>query len=166
MAINEKIAEAFDKQVTAELEASVIYLQLSYILDDLGLTGMSNWLKAQSDEEQTHAQKFASHLLDRDYVPQIQEIKAPKLDVKSAEQAFEAAYNHEKQVSAMIRELAELQIEVNDWDSRPLVDEFLNEQIEEEANVSEILDRIRLTGGEGSGLLRIDNELKGSHPAA
>ena len=136
MTINEKIASAFNNQVTAELEASMVYLQLSYVLDDLGLTGMRDWMKAQSKEELEHAQKFAQHLLDRDYTPQIGDIAPPKLDVTSAIQDAE-----------------------KDYDSRALIDWFLNEQIEEEATVGEIIDRLRIAGDSGSGILRIDGEL-------
>ena len=70
MKLSDTLAEAFNKQVTAELEASLVYLQLSYILDDLGLVGMRDWMKTQSEEELTHAQQFADHMLDRDATPQ------------------------------------------------------------------------------------------------
>ncbi len=50
MKLSDTLAEAFNKQVTAELEASLVYLQLSYILDDLGLVGMRDWMKTQSEE--------------------------------------------------------------------------------------------------------------------
>ncbi|WP_080796525.1 ferritin [Corynebacterium pacaense] len=159
MAINEKIATAFNNQVTAELEASLVYLQLSYVLDDLGLVGMRDWMKAQSEEELVHAHKFSQHLLDRDYVPQIGDIAPPKLDVTSAVEAFEASLAHEQKISAMIRELAAIQDAEKDYDSRQLIDWFLNEQIEEESTVQEILDRLRIAGNSGSGILRIDSEL-------
>ncbi len=159
MAINEKIATAFNNQVTAELEASMVYLQLSYVLDDMGLSGMRDWMKAQSEEELEHAHKFAQHLLDRDYVPQIGDIAPPKLDVASAIDAFEAALAHEQKISGLIRELAAIQDVEKDYDSRQLIDFFLSEQIEEESTVGEILDRLRIAGGSGSGILRIDSEL-------
>lgn len=159
MTINEKIASAFNNQVTAELEASMVYLQLSYVLDDLGLTGMRDWMKAQSKEELEHAQKFAQHLLDRDYTPQIGDIAPPKLDVTSAIEAFEASLAHEQKISGLIRELAAIQDAEKDYDSRALIDWFLNEQIEEEATVGEIIDRLRIAGDSGSGILRIDDEL-------
>ena len=159
MAINDKLAKAFNEQVTMEIEASLIYLQLSYALDDLGLGGMRDWMKHQHDEELEHAHRFAQHLLDRDFLPQIQDIPAPKLSISTAKEAFEASLEHEKKVSASIRNLAALQAEVQDWDSRPLIDWFLDEQIEEEATVSEILDRIALAGKDGSSILRIDAEL-------
>ena len=59
----------------------------------------------------------------------------------------------------MIRDLVRTADEVDDIDSRSLLNAFLSEQIEEEATVGEIIDRIKLAGNEGSGLLRIDSEL-------
>lgn len=159
MTINEKLASAFNNQVTAELEASLVYLQLSYFLDDMGLVGMRDWMKNQSKEELEHAHKFSQHLLDRGYVPQVGDIAPPKLDISTAVDAFEAALSHEQKISGLIRELAALQDAVKDYDSRPLINAFLEEQVEEEATVGEILDRLRIAGDSGSGLLNIDSEL-------
>lgn len=159
MAINERLANAINNQVTAEIEASLVYLQLSYFLDDMGLTGMRDWMKAQSEEELEHADKFSQHLLDRGYVPQIGDVAPPKLDIATAVDAFEASLAHEQKISGLIRELAAIQDAEKDYDSRALINWFLEEQIEEEATVGEILDRLRIAGDSGSGLLRIDSEL-------
>lgn len=159
MAINEQLQDAINDQVTAELEASMLYLQLSYVMDDMGLLGMSEWMKKQHEEELEHAAKFSQHLLDREVLPQINNISAPIVKINSAIEAFEAALNHERSISAKIRRLAELQDEHKDWDSRPLINEFLDEQIEEESSVNDILDRLRIAGDSGSGILRIDAEL-------
>ncbi|QGU08167.1 Ferritin [Corynebacterium occultum] len=159
MTIHEEFQQALNEQISAELEASLVYLQLSYALDDLGLVGMRDWMKAQYKEEQQHAARFAEHLLDRDVLPQIGNISAPIIKIESAVEAFEAAFNHEKMISERIRRLAELQITHKDYDSRPLIDWFLQEQIQEEATIDEILDRLKIVGNSGSGLLRIDSEL-------
>lgn len=159
MAINERLANAINNQVTAEIEASLVYLQLSYFLDDMGLTGMRDWMKAQSEEELEHADKFSQHLLDRGYVPQIGDVAPPKLDIATAVDAFEASLAHEQKISGLIRELAAIQDAEKDYDSRALINWFLEEQVEEEATVGEILDRLRIAGDSGSGLLRIDSEL-------
>ena len=158
MSINEKLAAALNNQVTAELEAAMVYLQMSYILEDLSLNGMASWMKKQHAEELEHARKFAQHLLDRDYTPQIGDIAPPKVDVASAKDAFEAALAHEQKVTGLIRELSVLSDSLKDFESRPLLDEFLEEQIEEESSVSDILDRLNFAG-EGLGVLFIDNEL-------
>lgn len=159
MTIHEEVQQAFNEQVTAELEAALVYLQLSYALDDLGLVGMRDWMKRQHKEELDHAAQFAQHLLDREVTPQIGNISAPIIKVETAVEAFEAALTHEKMISDRIRRLADLQITHRDFDSRPLIDGFLAEQIEEEATIDEILDRLKLAGNDGSGVLRIDSEL-------
>lgn len=156
--MNEKLAEALDRQVTAELQASLIYLQLSYQLEALGLGGMAHWMKMQHTEELEHAQLFADHLLQRDYTPQIVGINAPEVNVETPLDAFEASLAHEQKVSKLIRELAEISESVKDFDSRPLLDRFLEEQIQEEASVKGIIDRLKLADT-GTGLLSIDAEL-------
>ncbi|MBN9644121.1 ferritin [Corynebacterium mendelii] len=165
MAIPEKLAIEMNKQVTAELEAALVYLQLSYILDDMGLSGMRDWMRAQSDEEMTHAAAFSQHLLDRGYMPKIREIEAIDLDIDSALGCFEASLAHEKKVSGMIRDLTALSNDERDFDSRPLLDRFLDEQIEEEASVGEIVNRLKIAGDNGSAILLLDQEL-GSRDSA
>ncbi|MFC5939689.1 ferritin [Corynebacterium choanae] len=159
MRIPEQLAEAMNRQVTAELEAAMVYLQLSYILDDLGLAGMRDWMKAQSDEELTHAAAFSQHLLDRGHMPAIGNIGPIKLDCSTALDCFKASLEHEKKVSGMIRDLTTLSYDERDWDSRPLLDQFLAEQIEEEASVGEIVDRLEIAGDNGSAVLFLDSEL-------
>lgn len=165
MTINEKLKDALNDQVSAELEAALTYLQLSYIVDNLGLSGMRDWLRAQSNEELAHAQLFADHLAARDVSATIRAIAAPIRPEPTAVSVFEAALAHEQKISDMIRNLAAIVDEVKDYDARPLIDSFLAEQIEEVSTVREILDRIRIVGEDGSGLLRIDAELS-SRPGA
>lgn len=159
MEINEKFQKQLNEQVTAEHQAALVYTQLAYELDRLSFDGMSSWMQAQADEERTHAQKFAQHLLDRDARVDIETVEMPSLKISTPLDAFEASLEHERKVSALIRELVKTADEVGDIASRNLLNFFLEEQIEEEATVSAIIDRIKLVGNDGSGLLRIDAEL-------
>src|SRR5688500_10866060 len=52
-----------------------------------------------------------------------------------------------------------------DLDSRPLLNWFLEEHVEEEATVKEILGRLKMIDDNGPGLLRLDEEL-GARPAS
>jgi len=159
METNEKFQKQLNEQVTAEHQAALVYTQLAYELDRLSFDGMSSWMQAQATEEREHAQKFAQHLLDRDARVDIETIEMPSLKISTPLDAFEASLEHERKVSALIRELVKTADEVGDIDSRNLLNFFLEEQIEEEATVSGIIDRIKLVGNDGSGLLRIDAEL-------
>lgn len=160
MKLTEKLAEAFDTQITLEFEASIVYRQLGITMDAQDLPGMGAWLRAQADEEIVHANKFIDHVVDRDGHPRIGAMNAPQVDQDaSPAEVFAAALGHEQKVSEAIRDLYRSADAEGDLDSRPLLNWFLEEQIEEEATVSEILARIKLVGDDGPGLLRLDSEL-------
>lgn len=165
MKLNETLAKAFSEQITLELESSIAYLQLAIALGDADLPGMASWMRIQSDEERGHAAKFIAHVTDRGNRPQIGEITAPKDPGNEVVTAFEAALEHEQKVSESIRALYRLAQAEGDIDSLPLLSWFIEEQIEEEATVSEILGRLHLIGDDGPGLLRLDADL-GTRTAA
>lgn len=159
MNINEKLLDTLNTQVTAEHQAALLYTQLAYELDALSFSGMSTWMAAQADEERVHAEKIADHILARGEHVRLSDIEIPDVTVTSPLEAFSLALGHEQKVSAMIRNLARVADEVQDFDSRTLVNWFLNEQIEEEDTVGEIIDQLKMVGEDGSGLLRIDARL-------
>jgi len=165
MEINAELARMFDEQITLELEASTVYRQLAIEVDVLDLPGMASWLRHQADEEVVHANKFIDHVVDRNNHPRIGAQNAPTMkESMSALDVFEAALAHEQKVSTAIRDLYRACESEGDLDSRPLLNWFLDEQIEEEATVSQIVGRIKMIGDDGPGLLRLDEEL-GQRPA-
>nr|WP_120492441.1 ferritin [Corynebacterium lactis] len=161
MRLTDTLEKAFNDQLTLELTASHVYRQLAIELDLLDLSGMAEWMRAQAAEEVDHANLFIAHLDNRDNRPQIGAVPAPEVKVTSALDAFRIALEHEEKVSASIRALRKLADEEGDLDSRPLLDSFVTEQIEEEDTVRTIIGRLEIVGEDGSGILRIDRELGG-----
>lgn len=159
MELTGKLAEAFNTQVTLELTAATVYRQLAVEMDIMSLPGIAGWFRAQAAEEIVHAEKFMDHMTDRSAHPRIGEQSAPVVNVKSVADAFAASLAHEQKVSEAIRELYRLAQTEGDIDSLPLLHWFIDEQVEEEATVSEILDRVNLIGNDGNGMLRLDSEL-------
>jgi len=159
MKLSDKLESAFNAQITLELEASLVYRQLAIELERMDLPGMAAWLRHQADEETVHANKFIDHVADRDNHPVIGGINAPEVSVASALDAFTSALEHERRVSESIRELYRAAEADGDLDSRPLLNFFIEEQIEEEATVSEIVGRLEMIKDDGPGLLRLDAEL-------
>lgn len=159
MAIPAELLKALNNQVTIEFQAAYVYMQLAYEMDRLALVGIRDWFKIQAAEERVHAEKFAAHILDRDERIELHNVDISTLTVDSALEAFEIALAHEQKVSAEIREIARISDAEKDYDSRTLINWFLSEQIEEESTVSEIIDRLKFIGKDGSGVLRLDAEL-------
>lgn len=165
MKMSAALEKLFNAQITLEFSASMVYRQLAIEMEDADFPGAAGWLRHQADEEIVHANKFIDHLSDRGNHPRIGAIDAPKPPKADMLSVFEAALAHEEKVSASIRDLFHAVDDERDLDSRPLLNWFLSEQIEEEATVSEIIGQIRLVGDSGVGLYQIDSQL-GTRPVA
>ncbi|QBX55353.1 ferritin [Nocardioides seonyuensis] len=165
MKLSATLEDAFNDQITLEFEASLVYRQLAIELELRDLPGMAAWLRHQADEEIVHANKFIDHLADRDNHPRIGAMNAPQVTVTSVLDAFSAALQHEQRVSESIRNLYRAAEAEGDLDARPLLNWFLEEQVEEEATVREIVGRVEMINDDGPGLLRLDEEL-GARPLA
>lgn len=160
MKMSTDLEKKFQDQITLEFEASITYRQLAIEADEQDLPGIAAWLRHQADEEIVHANKFIDHLSDRGNHAEIGQISAPSVTTGlSVLEIFQAALAHEEKVSNSIRDLYREADAEGDFDSRPLLNWFVDEQIEEEATASEIIGRLKLINGEGSGLLRLDAEL-------
>ena len=157
--MDEKLQTLLNAQVNNEHGAALIYTQLAYEMDNLSFLGMRDWFFKQAEEEREHAQKFAEHLLDRGYRVELEDIQVGSVKAATPLDAFEASLAHEQKVSEQIREIARTADAAGDLDSRPLINWFRDEQVEEEASVSEVIDQLKLVGNDGSGLLRIDSSL-------
>ncbi len=63
--IPKKIEEAFNRQIKHELESAYLYLSMVAYFDEAGFPGMARWMRAQVQEELTHAMRFFKHILER-----------------------------------------------------------------------------------------------------
>ncbi|GAA1166062.1 ferritin [Ornithinimicrobium humiphilum] len=166
MKLSESLLQAFSDQITLELQSSIVYLQLAIALDDHNLPGMANWMRVQSDEERLHALRFITHVTDRGGRPMIGAMTAPGDVGRTVLEAFRTSLEHEEKVSESIRSLYRAVQAEGDIDAIPLLNFFVEEQIEEEATVSEIVGRLEMIGDDGTGLLRLDSELATRQPPA
>ncbi|HSF84434.1 MAG TPA: ferritin [Acidimicrobiia bacterium] len=163
MALPAKLAEAFNSQITLEFAAAYQYLATAAWLESESFPGMAQWMQMQSEEEWTHGMRFYQFVLDRDASVKLGAIPAPHDVFDSPYAAFESALVSEQQVTASINDLYALATEMHDYASLPLLDWFVNEQVEEEAAVTQIIDDLERAGADGHTLLMLDREL-GARP--
>lgn len=157
--MNKKIEEAFNKQLNEELYSAYLYLSMSAWFEAQNLKGMANWMRQQSQEEVAHAMRFYNFIFDRDGVVTLTEVRTPKTDWKSPLNAFEDAFSHERKISGFIHGLVDLSLTENDHAANTFLQWFVNEQVEEEASVKEIVDKLKFAGDNKVTLFMMDNEL-------
>lgn len=71
---------------------------------------------------------------------------------------METSLAQEHEVTATIYGLYDCALEKRDHESKNLLNWFLDEQVEEEKNAQDIIDRLKLVGEDPVGLLQIDQE--------
>lgn len=157
--LKESIQNELNSQLTREMYSSNLYLAMAGYYQSINLRGFAHWMRLQAQEETTHAMKFFDYILDRGGTVKIDAISAPPFSWDSPLLAMEAALKHEKSVTQHINELADLSIKEGDHATHIFLQWFVTEQVEEEANVNEIVDKLKLIGDWKGGLLMIDNEL-------
>ncbi len=157
--ISKKMAEELSKLINDELYSSYLYLSMASHSDSLGLKGLSNWFHVQVQEEIYHAQKFYKYVLNQGEKVILETIAKPPSDFKSPLDLFEKTLEHERSVTLSVNRVFDLAKKENDNATSIMLQWFVTEQIEEEANASEIIQQLKLIGNDGSGLFMIDNQL-------
>ena len=120
---------------------------------------MASWLALQAEEEAEHAEKMIEHLIDRGYKVVLPKIDEPPSNFKSVSDIFEKTYEHEKHVTSSIHKLYKLAVSEEDYPGQIMLQWFITEQVEEEANASEIVERLKMSGGKMSSIMMLDHQL-------
>jgi ferritin len=157
--LKEKIEKAINDQINKELYSSYLYLSMCAYAQSLGLPGMANWMKIQAQEELAHANKFFDYVHERGGKVTLKSIEAVPTEFGSVIKTFEKVLEHEHFVTDSINNLVDIAIEISDHASQSMLMWFVDEQVEEEANVEVILDQLKLVDGKGHGLFMIDKDL-------
>ena len=157
--ISLKMQSAIDEQINAEIWSAYLYLSMSAYFERQNLRGFANWMKIQWQEEVTHAIKFFDYLHARGGKVSLKPIAAVQIDWKNAVEVFSETLAHEQQVTALINNLANIAVEEKDHASNSMLQWFIAEQVEEEANAEQILVQLKMIGDNGYGMLMLDREL-------
>lgn len=157
--IKDKVLNALNKQINEEIYSAYLYASMRAYFEKLNLKGFANWLKIQVQEELFHARKFENYIFERGGEVELYEIKKPTKSWKNPLDVFEAVYKHECHITECINKLAEVAEKESDRSTRIFLDWFINEQVEEEANVDGILQKLQMVKDAPGGIYWIDKEL-------
>ncbi len=159
--VSKKIEEAINRHVNTEFYSAYLYLSMSAYFNSAGLPGFSNWMEIQAAEEFSHAKKLYDYIHERGGTVKLMPVEGPPTQWESAREVFEETLKHEQKISGLINDLVDLSIAEKDHATNQMLQWFVGEQVEEEANATGILDQLRLIGDSGNGMFMIDRELGG-----
>lgn len=157
--LNKSIEEAINRQINAEFWSAYLYLSMACHFEYAGRSGVANWFRIQWKEEMDHAQIFINYIYARGGKVKLEPIAEVPDTWENEADAFRATLAHELKVTALINDIYALADKEHDYATREKLNWFVAEQVEEEENVRDLLDKYELIGNDGTGLYQLDREL-------
>lgn len=144
--LKKKIEEILNDQLSKEAYASQLYLSMASWAETQGYEGIANWFYAQSEEEREHMMKFVRFINERGGKAIIPEVEEPPRDFPGVREAFDASLDHEKMVSDSINKIVDMCMQEKDYPTNNWIQWFVDEQMEEEASVQNVIDKLEMMG--------------------
>ncbi len=157
--MNESISKGLNEQIHMELDSAYVYLAMAAHFEASALPGFGSWMRKQSQEEMSHAMRLFDHVLDRGGRIHLEALSQPQSDFGSPLEVFQAALEHEQQVTASIHELYRLAVDESDFPAQVELHWFINEQVEEEKTAGDIVEKLRRAGSSDAALLFLDQQM-------
>jgi ferritin len=157
---SKKVIDALNKQINAEIHSSYLYLTMSAYFETTPYKGMAKWMKLQSAEEYEHAMRIYDYVIRIGADVELEEIQKPKSNWSSPQTVFEAAKKHELFITDRINKIADLAQQEKDHATSSFIKWFVDEQVEEVATVTEIVEKFDAIGDSKHSLFWLDKELK------
>lgn len=157
--ISKKLQDAINAQVNKELFSAYLYAAMSAKATEMNYRGTAKWMMVQAKEEMGHAMKFLHYLQEQGATVALKAIEQPPARFSSVLDMFEKTLAHEKSITASINGLMDIAVKEKDYASSGVLQWFVTEQVEEEANASEIVAQLKMIGDKSSAVFMIDHHL-------
>jgi ferritin len=153
------LEEELNRQINEELFSAYLYFAMSAHFEAENWKGFASWLRIQAIEELGHADRFYKFVIERGGRVELQSIEKPTKEWKNALSVFEDGLKHERHITERINHLMDIAIKEKDYASQSILKWFVDEQVEEEANFSEIVAKLKMIEDSPRALFYLDHEL-------
>jgi ferritin len=157
--MDKNLLKEMNIQINKEMYSGYLYLAMAAHFEEQNLGGFAHWMVVQAEEELEHAMKFFDFLNEVGETVTLEAIDKPDSKFGSPMKVFEQVLEHEQFVTGRIHMLYKLAVEASEYPTQIFLQWFVDEQVEEEKNATEILENLKLAGESGNVLLMIDRSL-------
>lgn len=161
--LSKTIAAGLNAQMTKEAHASQIYLSYAAWADKQGFSGIANFLFKHAQEERNHMMKVLEYILKRGAEVEVSAIPAPPKNPVTINNCFEKVFEHEVDNTNAVYKLVKMSHDQEDWATWNFMQWFVKEQVEEETLAMNLLDKMKIAGGENmnsNALYLFDKEME------
>jgi ferritin len=156
--LSEKLLNEINEQIGYEFYSSHLYLAMASYCYSIDLDGFANFFIVQAEEERFHAMKFFNYVNEMDETVTIKGLETPPSDYTNIEDVYAKTLEHEKFVTSRIYKLMDIAMEEKEHATISFLKWFIDEQVEEEATVKGILQKLKRANGDISIIYSLDSE--------
>lgn len=159
-AVSPEMESAVNTQVKHELEAAYFYLGVANHFEKQGLFGFSHWFTVQFYEELTHARLMMKFLADKGNEIRLETLQPTPIRAEAtALDIAQMGLKAEEEQTGRIHRLYAQAREAKAYDLESYMAFFVREQIQEEANFSDLTQKLKIAGGSAEAILALDRDL-------
>jgi ferritin len=159
MMLSKAVQDALNEQINKEFFSAYLYLAMSAHFASVNLPGLAKWTRVQFEEEMGHALKLYDYVIERGSMVNLAAVEKPASVWKTSLEVFNQVYEHEQKVTASIHKVYEVALKENDYATQVMLQWFINEQVEEEKNASEIVAQLKMVEARETAILMLDHRL-------
>ena len=159
MKISAPLIKALNNQISMEANAANSYLSAASWCDITGYDGAAKFFHSQAEEEHQHMLKFVNFVNGQCLGAIIPGVKQPPKTYKSLESICKTALSNEQAVTKAINHMVHLAQKDKDHNTFTFLQFFVNEQIEEEQQFENIIQKFNLLGRDKLAIYEIDKLL-------
>ncbi len=146
MFISQKLNDALNEQITMEMAAHIQYLAMAHYFESRSLDNLAQFFFTQGEEEKYHALKIIHFLGEAGGQVRFAALPEPKQDFRSIQEAIQLFVDQEKHVTDAFYAMNALAVAEQDYITENFLTWFIDEQLEEMATSTKLLDLVGLAG--------------------
>lgn len=157
--ISKNLENAINEQINFEFYSAYTYLAMSAYAEEIDFPGAANFFKIQAQEELDHARKMYDYLFQKGGKVVLEAVEKPKAEFDNLLNIFEEGLKHEQTVTKRIYNIANIALDEKEHATMSFLSWFVDEQVEEEENFTNLVKKIKRASGNEANLYMIDDEL-------
>ena len=161
--LSESLEALLNDQITFELSSAQLYRSIAAFLYSTAFSGAASYFHKKAGEETAHADGLIKYVADRRGTVSIGDVAGHEGTDDFLNRpivlVFETVLEHETNVTRRISNIYDSALEERDYVTMAFLARYLLEQIEEEASIELILERLRFASTSWAAVLLIDQEL-------
>lgn len=157
--LSDKAQSILNEHIAMELEAAQIYKAMASWCEYKGYLGAASYFNIHYGEEVSHMDKICKYMLDRMALPKSPAVKVVANTYTNFKSVIIKALEHEIYVEQEYKKSLDKIWAEKDHATFEFLQWYVNEQVEEVAQFSNILDRLDIAGNDAAAILMIDKEM-------